>query len=444
MPPFVALFVARVRVSPLGYRLASGTFWSLVGTLSARGLSLLAAILLARRLGKEGFGEFGIIQGTVVSLSAIIAYGLGLTATKHIAENREKDSERAGRIMALSGIVSFASSMLLAVCLAIFAPWVASQTLAAPHLSSLLRISALYFFLISLNGAQTGSLAGFHAFRTIAWVNLQSGIATFIFMVCGVLLGGLYGAVWSLVASGAFGWLVTHLAVRREAAKAGVPFSFTGVWRELAVLKSFSLPAVLASTLFGPVGWVCSAILVNKPGGYAQMGIFNATNQWFGLVMFLPGLLGQVVLPMLAESVGAGDNARSRRILKITVLANAFVVVPLVLVISIASPWLLSLYGAGFAPAWPVLVISIVTAGLVAIVSPVSQSLNAEGRLWIAFFLNLCWALLFIIMTELLIDRGAAGLVAARLIAYLFQSALVLFLVYRSQLNRKKVVEITA
>jgi O-antigen/teichoic acid export membrane protein len=144
---------------------------------------------------------------------------------------------------------------------------------------------------------------------------------------------------------------------------------------------------------------------------------------------------------MLAESAGASDNARSRRSLQLTMLANASAVVPFLLAASLVSPWLMSLYGTGFAQAWPVLLISLVTAGLLAVQTPISQSLNAEGRLWTVFFLNFAWAVLFMAMTALLIHRGAAGLATARLIAYLFQSAAIAFLLYRSSLFRRRVVE---
>jgi len=438
LPGAVLPLVDRIESSPIASRLVRGTFWSLVGTVFARGLSVLSSIVAARQLGKVGFGEFGIIQSTMLSLSVVISYGLGTTATKYIAEFRFSNPARAGRIMALSGIVACAAGASLSAGLAIIAPWLATRILAAPQLVKLLRVGALFLFLSTLNGAQIGALSGFEAFRTVARVNLITGIATFASMVGGVFLAGLTGMVWGLVISAGFGWLMGHLAVREEASKCGVTLTFRGIFGEIAILRNFSLPAILASALYGPVGWVCSAMLVNEPDGYAQMGIFNATIQWFALVMFIPGLLGQVVLPMLSESVGAGDDARSRRILHLTMMVNALVVAPLVLLASLASPWLMSLYGDGYAHAWPVLVISLVTAGLLAIQSPVGQSLNAEGRLWTVYFMNLGWAVLFIGTNALLVKQGAAGLASARMAAYLFQTvvtALLVFRPYRRRLN---------
>ena len=438
LPAVFLPFAERIEASSIASRLVRGTFWSLIGTVLARGLSVLASIVVARQLGKTGFGELGIIQSTVLNISIFVSYGLGMTATKHVAEFRTSDPERAGRILALSGATAAIAGAVLAGGLALGAPWLAERTLASPHLTGLLRVGALFLFLSALNGAQTGALAGFEAFRTIARVNLFTGIATFVCMVGGVLTAGLTGAVWGLVASTFVGWIVAHFAVRAEASRFNIPLSFNGIRREIPILRSFSLPAILGSILYGPIGWVCSAMLVNQPDGYAQMGVFNATNQWFALIMFLPSILGQVVLPMLSESIGANDDARSRRILQLSVLTNAAAIIPLVLVASLLSPWLMSLYGTSFNSSWPVLVISLVTAGVLAVQLPVNQHLNAEGRLWAVFVMNLGWSVVFIGLTLLLIERGATGLVTARLIAYLFQSAIIVLLVFRYLKLRRK------
>ncbi|WP_052263353.1 oligosaccharide flippase family protein [Geobacter pickeringii] len=439
-PPFLPL-VQRIEASSIASRLAHGTFWSLVGTVFARGLSVLASIVVARQLGREEFGALGIIQSTVLNISIFVSYALGMTATKHIAEFRSGDPEKAGRILSLSGFTAAFAGAVLAGSLAVGAPILAERTLAAPQLTGLLRVGSLYLFLTALNGAQTGALAGFEAFRSIARMNLIVGIVTFVCMVGGVVASGLAGAVWGLVASTAVGWLVGHRAVRREAVRFGVPLSWHGICREMPILKSFSLPAILASALYGPVGWVCSAMLVNEHNGYAQMGVFNATNQWFAMVMFLPGLLGQVILPMLAESSGAGNGRRSLRIIQLTFLANAIVVVPLVLLASLVSPWLMSLYGADFGSEWPVLVLSLVTAGILAVQTPLSQAFNAEGRVWTAFFLNLGWAAAFIVLNVLMIKWGARGLVSARLLAYLLQMLFMVLLFIRLPSCRRGAVE---
>lgn len=85
IPRSLRPFWARLEASPIGYRLVHGAFWSLLVTVAARLLALTASILAVRLLGKGGFGELGIIQTTIGMFGTLAGFGLGLTATKHIA-----------------------------------------------------------------------------------------------------------------------------------------------------------------------------------------------------------------------------------------------------------------------------------------------------------------------------------------------------------------------
>ena len=243
----------RVEASPLGSRMASGAFWSIGGAIISRGLMLIASILVARMLGREVYGEYGMIRTTVTMFLVFAGFGLGMTATKHVAECRITDPERAGRIMAISGLFAVGTGTLVATGLFIFAPWVATHTINAPHLVGELRIGAFILLLNAVNGAQTGALAGFEAFRSIAKVNLWTGLVSFPLLICGAYWGGLRGAVWALAANMIINWLLNHLALRREAARFKVPFSSVGCFAEWPILLRFSLPAALGGIMVSPV-----------------------------------------------------------------------------------------------------------------------------------------------------------------------------------------------
>lgn len=430
-PGFLKPHWERLEASPLGYRLAKGAFWSLAGTLISRALGLLSSILVARMLGKVGFGELGIIQSSVGMFGTFAGFGLGLTATKHVAEFRAKDPARAGRIIALSSLVSWATGGAMAVLLFVLAPWLAAHTLAAPQLGGLLRLSSLLLLLGAINGAQSGALAGFEAFKRIASINLITGIAAFPLMVGGTWWRGVEGALLGLMASQALNCLLNFHGLREEARRAGVPLAFAGATREWNVLWRFSLPALLGGVMVGPVYWLCNTLLVNQPDGYGQMGLFNAANQWFGALLFLPAILGQAALPVLSERLGENDGVRSRKVLSFYIKLNAAVVMPLVLLGCLASPWIMASYGPGFREAWPTLVTVLITAALLAVQTPVGQVIAASGRMWLGGVMNLGWAVCFVVLTWALLRWGAFGLAGARLLAYLAHSLWVFFFTYR-------------
>ena len=398
--------------------MAKGTFWSLIGTVISRSLSVISSILVARFLGISGMGEVGIIQSTVGIFSAFAGLGMGLTATKYVAEHRQNDPLKAGAMLGLSSWVAWLSGSIMTVAMLICAPWFAIHALAAPHLAGLIQIGAVLLLLGAVNGAQNGALAGFEAFKTIARVNLFSGLANFPLMVGGVWLWGLKGAVWGLVAAHALGCVFSHLALRREAAAAGIPLWAKMQPSQWHILWTFSLPGLLCNIFWGPVNWACNAILVNQPYGYAEMGIYNATLSWFNAVTFLPGVLGQVILPLLASQTAEADNTNNRRIVVLAVKANAIAVFPIVLILSIASPFVMATYGTGFQEGWPTLIVTLTTAGILAIQSPLIQAITASGRMWAVFATYVSYGVLFIGFTYAMVGWGSLGMSTARCLAY--------------------------
>jgi O-antigen/teichoic acid export membrane protein len=423
-PSFLHSYLERLQASPVGWRMARGVFWSLVGTIISRGLAVASSIFVARILGRESFGEIGIIYSTVGMFGIFAGFGLGLTATKYLAEFRIKDPEKAGRILSLSGLTAMFTGGLMALLLFISAPWLAKKTLAAPHLSGTLRIATLYLFFNALNGAQTGSLSGFEAFKSIARVNFLAGLAYFPLVVGGCYLAGLNGAVWGMVAAMGVNWLLNHIALRVEARRFGIPFLISGCFREYRILYCFSLPTVLSGVMVGPVNWICSAMLVNQTNGYAEMGIFNAANQWRMAILFLPNIVSRITLPILSSLTGFNNKNKYNKTLLINMLINGIIAFAAAMFISLFSPLIMSIYGKGFSEGNYALIFLAFAAVCMAVNDVIGQAIASIGKVWNGFAFNLLWAILLICCAYSLLTRsyGATGLSLAILISYIGHS----------------------
>ena len=384
---------------------------------------MLASILVARMLGKEGFGELGIIQSSIGMFGVFAGFGLGVTATKYVAEFREQNPIKAGKIIGLSSIVSLSTGGLMTLALIILSPWLATKTLNAPQLSGLLLLSSPLLLLSAWSGAQGGALAGFEAFRRLAQLNLITGLLNFPLMVVGVYLGGLSGAICGMVGASLIGCFLNRRALRYEMRKAGVQAVYFVSRSDLQILWKFSLPSTLGGIMVSPIYWVCSAKLVNQPNGYSEMGIFNAANQWYNALLFFPGIIGTVILPILSETSASNkDGNITSRILSVSIFVNALIAIPLTIMICLFSSSIMTWYGKGYSESWLVLVTVACTAGLLAVQTPVGHFIAANGKMWVGLFMNLIWGMAFIIFTDLLIYRGAYGLALARLLAYLLHA----------------------
>ncbi len=417
-PPTVRATVARVRASPLGSRLAHGAFWSLASAVIARAFALVTSVLVARMLGRAGFGELGMIQATVGVFGDLAGAGLGLTVTKHVAELRARDPEKAGRILALSSAVAWVAGATLALVLLLLAPWLAATTLDAPHLGLPLQVSALLLLPSAVSGAQTGALSGLEAFRTIARVNAAAGVLALPLVVTGAWLWRLEGAIWGLVGAQALSCALMHFGLRRAASRAGVPLNPPGWLREWPVLGSFALPAALSGALVGPVNWVCAAMLVHQPNGYGEMGVFSAANQWRTAFLFVPTALTDAAVPMMSERAGALGRAGPRPVLRHLFRLNAALGVPTLIALCAFSPLIMAAYGPAFGDAWPVLVILLAAAFLQLMQAPLMKLWVATGRMWMNFTVNILWASTVLAASYLLISQKAAGLALGQLAGF--------------------------
>jgi O-antigen/teichoic acid export membrane protein len=376
------------------------------------------SIVLARLMGPTSYGELGMASGSIDLFGVLAGMGLGMTATKYIAELRVKDPARAGGIIAVSTVVATAAGAIFAVVLFALAPWLAARVLAAPRLTVPLRIGTLALFFSSMSGAIGGALYGFEAFRVSAWVQAVISVLDLPFMLGGYFLGGLNGVLGGMAASKFINWLLVHRALKAEAQRHDISIRLSHWKKETGVLWDFSVPAALGSIMVIPVNWVCSALLVNQPHGYAEMGVYNAANQWFNTLTFLPVVMGSSLLPILSERFGDYDGRSSKRVLKIMMNLNGAILIPCAIGMSLLSPFVMRLYGAAYGAAWPTLVAVVWTAAVLGVLTPVGNVIAASGRMWLGLSMNAGWAAIYVLSTVVLVRWGAMGLASSRLIAY--------------------------
>ena len=392
-PETLRLFWFRVQASPLGNRLARGTFWMVTGTVISRVLGLVSSVILARILGKIPFGEFGTIQSTVGLFGAFAGLGIGITATKYVAEFRETETDRCGRVIGFSLGAAMIGGVLAGLGLVIFGGWLAAHTLAAPQLAPLLRAGAGLVVFGALQGAYLGALAGFEAFKQVCWVNWISSIVGAPVAVIATLWAGLDGAVWALVLQTILGCAYGHVALVKEAAKASVKISFALSRQEWSMLWRFTLPAFLSALVATPAGWFSRTLLVNQPGGYAEAALVSAANQWMTLVNFLPWTMGGVLVPIFANLYATGRRDEFMKLLRHNLLLNTGAALAVALPLMIGSLWILKCYGAGFSEGVPIFVLTMLASVFVAINNLFSRAMQSAGRAWIDLTSNGLWAL---------------------------------------------------
>ncbi len=421
-------------------RIIRGSFWSLVGATASYGMSFIASLACAKLLGKVGFGELGIIRNTISTMGIFAGLGLGVTATKHIAEFREKDVERTARIIQLCLWVAVFSGAFMTLVLMLGSSVIAENVLAAPHLAPSLLLGALLLFVYAYDGAQKGILAGFEAYRQSAVIHIIGGMTTVVSVFGGARYAGLNGALGGFVFSASIILLMNSQAIRTVRRQHTIPnlTQARDVWSEYKMLTTFSLPAFLSSSIVGPTLWIANTMLVNQPDGYAQMGIMSATHQINTFALFVPRSALQVLLPILAMELNKDvETPKSNRLMMLNSYTAFFLTTSLVSILLYFVPAILLLYGQDFSDGRIAMVFVLCSLPILTYKDGIARFIQAKSLLWLGFISNLVWALVLIVGSYLLVGDGANGLALATFLAYALNS-IIFVPIYYKKLNMNR------
>jgi O-antigen/teichoic acid export membrane protein len=202
-----------------------------------------------------------------------------------------------------------------------------------------------------------------------------------------------------------------------------VPITYRGARADLPILWSFSLPALLSALVVAPVMWLANAVLANQPGGYGELGLFNAANQWRLALMLLPSVLIRVALPLMASSVHPERSSEFGKTLVLTQSLTVAVVLPAGALLMFLADFIMGLYGPEFVHGAPVLIGVICSIMISSIGSAAGAAIEARGKMWRGLALNLSWGLVLIAIVWFSVgDYGARALAFGSAIAYLVLS----------------------
>ena len=421
--------------SPIGgtrARMTRGVAWNTIGTAFNQGSTFLVNIILAHLLARQAFGRYAMIQTTLSVVSTIAQLSSGYTATRYVAEFRDRDPVRAGRILGLCAVVSLTTGVLAAIGLLLGAHRLAI-IVKSPDLTIGFMIAAAVVFFSVTSGFLIGALAGLERYAAFGQSGIASGCAYVVLGTGGAWFGGVNGALTGVALSGLFQFLLLWVLVMRETHRLRIAIRPREAWSERSILFRFSLPAAFNGFVSLPAIWTANAILARQPNGYEQVALFTAANSFRIIVLFLPNILNTVGLSVLNNQRGAGDEIRFRKLFRVNLLATAGIVVGGGIVVAFGGRWLLKVFGHGFDEAYPVLLV-LMLAALAETMSLVAfQIIQTQEKLWLSFFgVAVPCAAALVVATQILAPvDGAVGLAWAYVVSWSVALAVEWLIVWR-------------
>jgi len=411
--------IKKIKESDIAKRMLSGAFWSFTGTALGKFFVLLTGIVCARILGKEQFGALGMVRSTIGMFIILGAGGIGVTATRFIAFYRKRDASHAASIYKLSTLFALALAIVTGLLLMGFTGSLSEKVLKSAELAYPLIIGSSVLFFSILNSSENGTLSGLEDFRSIAINTLIGSIVESV----GMIIGAYYWQVEGAIGGFGIGILVMYLCNKRSALKglhqAGISTKKQKVRKEdWELLYKYSIPATLSALTVTPVYWFVRSMLV-RTDGYGELGIFEAADQWKVIILFVPGAISQIVLPIMSSISNSRQFTR-------TLIGNLAIIglvsTVLALCIWLLAPIIMPLYGKSFTDMSPLtwLAISTIPTSLAQILE---MTMYSRDKMWICLIFNILWGVMAIVFSYLFLEtqQGATAIAMAILCAYLIK-----------------------
>ncbi len=331
---------------------ASGTFWSLIGSGTLKIISFLYIIYIARVVSQNDIGLFYLAFSIIGLFGAWKTFGLPVALGRYLPYYEARgEYGKARKLFEYTLMVNAVAGAALAVVTWLLAD-AAGQIYQNPGLPEALRLLALYVFLDNILATALNFLQGMADIKAMQLINNAQTVFKFVLTIA---LFQLYGASLSTLS---IAFVISFLLT--------VVFSARFVHGHIANLKKgkgsitaielareiapFGLMLTIISILWTIVSYSDRVILgflmpsanANDLIAIYSMAVVLALN-----VMVFPGTVGTIFLPAISRLVGKEDHDGIKKIMATAQRWVLFISLPFTIVMIAFAPEMLKVFYGG-------------------------------------------------------------------------------------------------
>ena len=411
-------------------RLVRGSYFGLLGTIVTVLGNFASSVILARFLGSDGLGTFGlyIVLGAV--LIPLLSLSVPSAVTRFVAKLRTDDPGRLPLILSTSVVLlSAVGAFGMVFTVFVVAPLAGNVYGDPANLVPMIQIMGLLLWANLMSLFATAVLQGFEEFQSANLIGAFSVLANVSLLLLLVPRLGLIGAVGatagSVIVSAGGAMVASRQAVRRR----GLVWRWRASWSEARTLMAFVGPLNAASILTRIAVLVQNSMIAVFVG-FAQLGLLRVAGFFYNSILFLPRTLIAPMLPILASMAETRVPERRREIVTQLVKILVLLFVPLSSGLIMGLRFAIELfYGVEFGPAYWFGVVLIASA-MAAIPNGIlgEQYLIAMGRTTTAMVITLLSV--GISLTSFILLLPPYGAFALPLAAFITESSLFVLLAF--------------
>jgi O-antigen/teichoic acid export membrane protein len=382
-------------LSVLQDRVVRGSSLLTLGQLCWAASGYVVNVVLARSLGVEGYGTYGLVISILVWLEMILAPGIGMALEKSVASHPQKAGalwRQAIRVQGGIAAALFGITFILAPAI--------SNLLKDPQLTFFLRFAAadlLFFGFFRLGRGRDTALQRFS--RVALLLGIYALVKAVAIPVLALTELGLSGAIAGNTLASIVGVAVVFKFAR---SLGGVSSTDRGEYlnKNLLAVIPLSLFITTSQILVSLDLWAVKFIGASD----AIIGLYVAATMLpKALVMVSGGRMG-MMNAVVGRSLADGDYSSTKQaLLKVSMFFGGMTAAGVIVVYAFADFLITLIFSQSYAAGTPYLKILIVSYGAFAMAEMLSSALIALDRPW---FLCTVWAIAGFLAIPLYVAAG--------------------------------------
>lgn len=430
---FISVLKIKISSSHLLQRIMKAIVFGIGGSVGSRALMMLSSVVISRVLGKEYYGQFSMVNSTVTLFVTFSGLGIGATLTRYVALYNNQSDKIGNIIGTLSKVVELIS-IIMSIAFFLLAEhlsfWVSNSNI----LTNYFKITSFTLFFSALGSIQQSILLGMEKYKKSAKIELiRCGV---YLVIAGVLSvwKGIYGAIWALFITHFLRFYLMYIENCKEYREKHIKLTHRFDLEIKKIVTHFTIPSFISSLFVMPVNWINNTILARQVG-FSELAVFSVALQWMTIITYIPSQMGQV-RPIYTDLYARKEFKELKKVFKNITLSSIILVMPMVLIAIIFSKFILSMYGDGYETGYNTFIFMMIAASIITIQSQIGSLLQALGKMWTGFALNLIWSITIVGSFYYFRNLGSLGYAIAYCIAYSIHTLLsygVIFLLWRKE-----------
>ena len=402
---------------------AKGSFHLLWGLVISTVISAIATIFIARLLGSDLYGLYGIVLIAPNLIGVFRDWGINSAMVRCTAQFRSEDRASEVRSILVSGIIfEIALGMALSAISFALSGYLATNVFHRPEITSLIQIASISILAGGLINAATAAFTGIEKMELNSIMLIcQSTIKTII-MITLVILGlGTSGAVIgytvAMIIAGLIGVALVWTQYKNLPKLNNVKLEIKAYTKTmLAYGTPLSLSAIISGFQSQYYAFLLPIFYVTNNSAIGNYGIANT---FVVLIAFFATPITTMLFPAFSKLNPQKDKETLQNVFQFSIKYASLLVVPVAaLVMCLAEPAVSTLFGKTYSTAPLFLALLAITYVFTAFGSlSTGNFISSQGKTTFILYLTLITAAIGFPMGYILILQfGVLGLIVTSLV----------------------------